>query len=324
MLNGLAAPSSDMMPKQHTVDTPYMVGPVHCYSVELDGELVLFDTGPPTRAAELFLQQHIDLGRLRHVIITHCHLDHYGLSSWLEENSDASIYLPQPDIMKIRRHDERLEKMYDLLASLGFSGSYLDTLRESFRRGVLFPPFPNNCLTAETDIPQRLGLEVLTCAGHSQSDLVYAADGWAITGDTLLRGIYQSPLLDIDLESGERFNNYKAYCRTLCRLAQLRGKNILPGHRQKIESVDETIMFYIFKTIYRVVQLKPYIRDNTVAQIIERVFGEALTDPFHIYLKASEIVFMKDLLEDPHILRSALEQIGLLREVEVEFDRAVA
>ena len=33
-----------------------MVGPVHCYSVELDGELVLFDTGPPTRAGELFLQ----------------------------------------------------------------------------------------------------------------------------------------------------------------------------------------------------------------------------------------------------------------------------
>ena len=226
--------------------------------------------------------------------------------------------------MKIMRHDERLEKMYDLLEAVGFSGSFLDTLRESFSRGVLFPPFPRHYLTAETDLPKRLGLEVLTCAGHSQSDLVYTADGWAITGDTLLRGIYQSPLLDIDLESGERFNNYMAYCRTLSQLARLRGKKILPGHRQKIESVDATIMFYIFKTLYRVAQLKPYIRDYTVAQIIERVFGEALTEPFHIYLKASEIVFMKDLLENPHILRSALEEIGLLREVEVEFDRAVA
>ena len=37
---------------QHTVQTPYMVGEVHFYSAELNGELVLFDTGPPTPEGE--------------------------------------------------------------------------------------------------------------------------------------------------------------------------------------------------------------------------------------------------------------------------------
>ena len=41
---------------QHTINTPYMVGPVHCYAAELAGELVLFDTGPPTAAAQGFLR----------------------------------------------------------------------------------------------------------------------------------------------------------------------------------------------------------------------------------------------------------------------------
>jgi hydroxyacylglutathione hydrolase len=68
---------------QHTINTPYMVGPVHCYSGVLAGELVLFDTGPPTPDAERYLRDHIDLKKLRHVIITHGHIDHYGLAFWL-------------------------------------------------------------------------------------------------------------------------------------------------------------------------------------------------------------------------------------------------
>lgn len=310
-----------MIPTQYTVDTPYMVGPVHCYTIELNGELVLFDTGPPTDTGEQFLQNHIDLERLRHVIITHCHIDHYGQSYWLEKNSDAAIYLPYRDILKVSCHEERVEKMFDLLSGLGFDGDYLDTLREWFYRNVIFPTFPDNYLTAEHDIPETLDIEILSCAGHSQSDLVYTGSNWAITGDTLLRGIYQSPLLDIDLEAGARFNNYQAYCRTLLNLAKLRDKTILPGHRQRVESVDATIHFYISKTLYRTLLLQPHIRDYSVAQVIDRVFGQQLTDPFHIYLKASEIMFMKDLLQNPETLRTALGQIGLFEKVKDNFER---
>lgn len=311
----------DMIPTQYTVDTPYMVGPVHFYTIELNGELVLFDTGPATDNGRQYLQNHIDLERLRHVIVTHCHIDHYGQSHWLEKNSDAVIYFPYRDILKVRRHEERMEVMFDLLSGLGFGSAYLDSLRQSFYRGVIFPPFPDNYLTAEHDIPDSFGIEILGCAGHSQSDLVYTGNSWAITGDTLLRGIYQSPLLDVDFEAGGRFSNYQAYCLTLSKLAQLRDKTILPGHRQRIESVDATIHFYISKTLYRTLLLQPHIMDYSVAQLIDRVFGKQLTDPFHIYLKASEILFMKDLLENPETLRTALQQIGLFEKVQDNFER---
>ena len=310
------------VPVQLTVDTPYMVGPVHCYTMEVGGELVLFDTGPPTPTGEKFLRENIDLGRLNHVIVTHCHVDHYGLTSWLEQKSDATLYLPYRDVQKIRRYEDRLSELYSLFAAMGFNNDYIETLKESFYRGVLFPPLPENYLIAETDIPERLGIRTMGCAGHSQSDLVYYGENWDITGDTLPRGIFQSPLLDVDTELGGRFNNYDAYCASIVKLAGLEGKRILPGHRKTIESIGATILFYVSKTLDRVIQLKPYIKGNTIAGMVDGVFGEEMKDPCDIYLMDNQIVFMNDLLQEPDLLRQALEQMGLFDRVEERFFNA--
>jgi len=308
---------------QHTINTPYMVGPVHCYSGMLAGELVLFDTGPPTPEAERYLRDHIDLNKLRHVIITHGHIDHYGLAFWLEQNSDATVYLPYRDCLKIANHEKRIEGMYRLLASLHFHQQALDELRRIFESGLLFPPFPQKFLVAEKDLPQRLAITTLNCPGHSQSDLVYFGEDWAVTGDTLLRGIFQSPLLDVDLESGERFNNYQVYCRTLVKLAGLINRRILPGHRQTIAGIDTTLLFYISKLLQRVAQLRPYKDEENLMVTIEKLLGEPIKDAFILYLKASEIVFMKDLLAKPELLRRALEDIGLFDQVRELFAAAV-
>ena len=296
-----------------------MVGPVHCYLGELGGETVLFDTGPATDIGRKFLADNVDLKRLHHVIITHCHIDHFGLAGWLEKNSGAKVYLPYRDILKIRNHEGRLEQLFVLMEEMGFGGDYLDTLKNYFRRSNIFPELPERFLAAEQEIPKRLGIEVLSCAGHSQSDLVYVAAGCAVTGDTLLRGVFQSPLLDVDLEQGGRFRNYEAYCQSIVKLSSLGGLEILPGHRKKVESVEETILFYVSKVFDRLNRLKPHIAILPVAGVIEQVFGNALKDPFHVYLKASEISFMKDFLEQPELLKSSLEKIGLFGEVEEKF-----
>ncbi len=311
-----------MIPVQHTVDTPYMVGPVHCYTIDHGDEIVLIDTGPPTDAGRSFLKKNIDLQRLKHVLVTHCHIDHYGQSAWLEQNSDAQLYFPRLDILKNERLEERLDSMFVLISDLGFDSDYLDVLRERFCNTVLSPHFPDNCLVAEFDIPARLGIEVIDCPGHSQSDLVYSGNGWAVTGDTLLRGVFQSPLLDVDLEKGGRFKNYEAYCSSIVKLAGLRTKQILPGHRQHIDSVERTILFYITKILHRVNYLLPYLGAKSVAGVIKNHFS-SISDPFHIYLKASEIVFMKDFLAHPVLLSGALKEIDLYEEVGDLFHRVV-
>ena len=171
---------------QHTIETPYLVGPVHCYTADVEGELVLFDTGPPTPESKLYLRKHIDLDRLRHVIVTHGHIDHYGLAYWLEQNSDATIYLTYHDCLKIEHHESWMEGLFFILQGYGFSEQALSDLKNE----VLSPPIPRRYKVAERDIPGHLGIDMVSCPGHSQSDLVYLLDGSAVTGDTLLEGIF--------------------------------------------------------------------------------------------------------------------------------------
>ena len=306
---------------QHTIGTPYIVGPVHCYSGLVAGEPVLFDTGPPTPEGERHLREHIDLASLRHVIVTHCHIDHYGLAHWLEENCGATIYLPYRDCLKIDQHGRRLQGMYELLFSLGFTREHLSELKRIFESGAIFPPRPKNFRVAEADLPTRLGITVHSCPGHSQSDLVYTAEDWAVTGDTLLRGIFQSPLLDVDLDTGGRFNNYKAYCQSIVKLAGLKGRRILPGHREHAD-VEETLLFYIEKLLIRVEQLRPFRKEKNLLVLLDKLLGGRLQDSFLLFLKGSEAVFMQDLLDEPERLRRALEEIGLFDRVATLFQSA--
>jgi 2,4-dienoyl-CoA reductase (NADPH2) len=203
---------------QHTVDTPYVVGPVHFYSGVVAGDLVLFDTGPFTSEGQKYLEKNIDLDRLKYVFITHGHIDHWGQAGWLSKNTPAKIYLPYRDCLKVAHHDSRISGMFDILTALGFDESMIGVLRKVFVKGVLFPSFPEEFEIAEEGIPPHLGITAIDSSGHSQSDLVYAGDDWVVTGDTLLKGIFQSPLLEVDMKTGDRFRNYEAYCKTIVNL----------------------------------------------------------------------------------------------------------
>ncbi|MDW7645407.1 MAG: MBL fold metallo-hydrolase [Desulfuromonadales bacterium] len=300
--------------RKHTVNTPYMVGEVHFYATELQGEPVLFDTGPPTEEGRQALCRSVDLSRLRHVFITHCHVDHYGLAGFIAENSDAVIYVPRLDALKMRHHEQRLTFMEDELRQLGFAPGFVDAFRRGLERSELFPRLPKRMeIVEESDVPAQLGIGVLAAPGHCQSDLVYQVNGCAVTGDILLRHIFQAPLLDFDLQTLQgRFPNYRAYCDSLTKLQALRGLRIRPGHRDYVAGLEETILFYVNKLVQRAAKVATFPVELPVARVLERMLPVPAPDPFIAYLKASEVVFMRDYLAEPWRLREALAALGLL------------
>lgn len=312
--------------RQHTVHTPYLVGEAHFYSTEIDGELVLFDTGPATQEALAFLREEVDLSRLKYVFITHCHIDHYGLAAELAEQTRAEILLPRKDAIKIIRHAERLAHIEGLLHECGFDKATTQRFRRIIEDAQVFPPFPKRyTIVEESEIPAKLGISWLACPGHSQSDLVYRIGGQAITGDILLRNIFQAPLLDVDLDTfSGRFRNYDAYCGSLLALATLRDCRILPGHREYVESVDETILFYVDKMLERAGQVKRFSGTESVLNVVRKLFNGSLVDPFIIYLKVSEVVFMQDFIAEPGKLEDSLMKIGLFDAVRDRFEAVAA
>ncbi|MGW8194843.1 MAG: MBL fold metallo-hydrolase [Desulforhopalus sp.] len=309
-------------PIQHTIDTPYVVGPVHFYTAFLHGELVLFDTGPPTLEARRYLRKNVNLDQLKHIIVTHCHIDHFGQARWLERHSRGTVYIPHLDYLKFSDHERHVQKIYQLLSDLGFAPRYLGDLRRLFDSGALFPPFPKNSQIVERDLPPALGLTVLPCPGHSQSDLVYLAEDWAITGDTLVRGMSQSFLLDIDLTHGGRFKNYREYCDTLVKLYALESRRIYPAHRRTVPDIKSTIKFNVAKQLDRARQFHPFSRENDLMVQINGFADDEIRDAVSAYIKASEIIFLRDLLAEPELIRASLETIGLFEEVEGLYNAA--
>jgi len=302
--------------RQHTVQTPYMVGEAHFYTTEVNGAPALFDTGPPTPEGEAALLEAVDFSRLKYLFITHCHVDHCGLANLVQQRSDAEVYVAARDAVKFSRHGERMARMAELLHQYGFDDMFVSGLHESFERNKIFPAAPEQYRIVE-DSPELagLGIQWLACPGHSQSDLVYLVGEHAVTGDILLRNIFQAPLLDVDLGTFQgRFRNYDAYCASLLKLAGLRGRLIMPGHRRYVDGVDEAILFYVTTLLERAGQVRP-LRHLPLADVIEQIFHGRLTEPFFVYLKASEIVFMWDFLDNPGLLAGSLEQIGLFDQV---------
>jgi 2,4-dienoyl-CoA reductase (NADPH2) len=307
--------------QKHTIATPYMVGAVHVYTAELHGELVLFDTGPDTPEALEYLRTHIDLARLKHVFITHCHVDHYGLADFLCQHTEAQIYLPRKDAIKFRNHGRRLEHIHDLLLSYGFSEKFIREVRATVGNNGIFPSVPPRYqIVEESEMPRRLGISYLNCPGHSQSDLIYQVGDCCMSGDVLLQTIFQAPLLDVDLDTfSGRFRNYDAYCATIVKFRHLSGCRVLPGHGEEIESLDDTILFYIGKLLERAARIREFGHLRQISEVVGELFGDRPMNPFAIYIKVSEIIFMRDFLENPRQLRDALEVIGLFPRVSEQF-----
>lgn len=312
--------------RQHTVQTPFMVGEAHFYSAEIEGNLVLFDTGPATPDALANLREQVDLSRLKYIFITHCHVDHYGLAATLADQSGAEILLPRKDAVKLQRHQERLHHIEGLLGECGFDADFTRGFRSIVDNKQIFPAHPERYqVVEESAVPAKLGISWLSCPGHSQSDLVYRYADWAVTGDILLRNIFQAPLLDVDLETfAGRFRNYDAYCASLLKLATLRSCRILPGHRQSVESVDDTVVFYVRKMLERAGVVKNHGSVESIREVIDQMFQGSFTDPFFTYLKASEIVFMRDFLADPSRLQESLQDINLFENVSDLFAAVAA
>lgn len=298
---------------QHTINTPYIVGEVHCYSTTLEGELVLFDCGPPTDEAFAALRSQVDLSRLKYLFLTHCHIDHYGLAARIAETSGARVLIPRADAAKFRHRDLYRNQIVALLAEIGVEADITRQIREKLEREhrmITLPPDVE--IVEESDLPAQLGIRCISCPGHSQSDMVYVCGDDAVTGDILLRNIFQVPVLGLDLGTlSGRFRNYDAYCTSLLTLGNLRGSRILPGHRWHVESVDATIRFYVGKLLDRAALIVNYLGSKPVIGIARMLYGDVLRNPFFAHMKISELVFTIDFLENPDRLRTPLEDLGL-------------
>lgn len=304
---------------QHSLETPYKVGNVHIYTAETSEGVILFDAGAKTDWTAEYMRSHIDLDRLRYVFITHCHVDHCGMLSFLEQNSDAEIFISKYDKVIFEAPTDRYAMLADILKESGFPPSMIESSLGLFDfSGMQSKRY--SILEDSADKLKKLNMSFMRCPGHSQSDIVYLYDGYAVTGDILLEGIVTVPLMDVDFDNfAGRFDSYRAYCDTFVRMIGLKGYTFMPGHRERIKSPAECVAYYVSKMADRALRLKDRLKREKVFEIVEDLVPEAEKNPVMSYIKASEIYFLKDMLEDPSYITDRLKEVGLYDRLEQEF-----
>jgi 2,4-dienoyl-CoA reductase (NADPH2) len=215
---------------------------------------------------------------------------------------------------------EYLKQMRDLFLEFGFPRSSADEgkqMLEAFQNAI---PFPEKYLLLDESagLLEKLGISYMSCPVHSQTDIVYLAEDFAITGDVILREIFTVPLLDIDADSFDgRFKNYAAYCDTISKLKSIEERDILPSHKDYIDSIDERIFFYVNKIAGRAERVASLLKSGkSIYETVMSLPGVGNRDYYRTYIKTCEIVFISDFLKQPELLVEALKKNGLYGRVK--------
>jgi glyoxylase-like metal-dependent hydrolase (beta-lactamase superfamily II) len=301
------------------IPTPFQVGRVNAYLIE-DSPLTLVDSGPNSAKALDELEQALaarghaieDIGLL---IVTHQHIDHFGLAGILARRSGAEV--------------AALDRLAPFLASFGEQAELDDVFAERLmlRHGIpadvvsalraVSQSFRGWGSAVEVSRPLADGAEirlrdrtlrVLRRPGHSPSDTVFLDESRSIllSADHLIKHISSNPLLARPLgpeadhadRAGieERPRALMTYISSLEKTRAMDLSLVLPGHGQPIVDhvslIDERFRLHRRRAekIHRLIASEP----RTAHEIAHELWGNiAVTQAF---LTLSEVLGHVDLL----------------------------
>jgi len=306
------------------VPTPFMVGRVNAYLIE-DSPLTLVDSGPNSAKALDELEQALaarghTVEDLELLIITHQHMDHFGLASILARRSGAEVAALDSlaPFLASYGHQTDLEDEFaeQLMLRHGIPSEIVTALRavSAGFRGWGAAVEVNRPLTdgAELELRDRT-LRVLHRPGHSPSDTVFLDDRSAtgqpsilLAADHLIAHISSNPLLSRPLnaseeyadgvDSGQRPRALLTYMASLEKTRAMDLELVLPGHgrpiRDHVALIDERFRMHERRAekIRRLIVSEP----RTAHEIAQELWGNvAVTQAF---LTLSEVLGHVDLL----------------------------
>ena len=295
---------------------PQAGGPVNVLAIdEAGGGFALIDAGLGTPDAEAALRAGLQenglaLPELRRILVTHGHIDHYGLAQTLREPSGARVFVHARDrdkLMRPGRMRTRQERYGDFLRRCGIPAASLEALA-ALEEGLL-------SMAREVEAPvealeegdsfrfARCELRTLHMPGHTPGQSCFVVtpdDGGApffLGADHLLERVSPNPLLELD-EAGERFRALPHYYRSIRRAASLGIEAIVPGHGEPFYGparVVETLFSFYERRQQRLLAAIPD-EGATPVELLQRIFPKVHAG--ELFLMIGEVLGNLDVLED--------------------------
>jgi len=286
---------------------------VNCYLVG-DDPLTLVDTGPNSgtslTALEAALGEH---GRriedLERIVITHQHMDHFGLVSILVDRSGAEVCALDRLASWLERFGESTEEddafAEAIMLRHGIPGDMVMVLRALSRQYRAW----GASATATTLLADGATLgfagrnwRVHHRPGHSPSDTVFHDErsGELIAGDHLIRHISSNPLLTRPLADGDgdRPKALVAYIASMKATQAMDVEVVLPGHGEAFGEhralIDERLRMHDRRArkLHGLVEERP----RSAYELAQELWGNVAVT--QAYLTLSEVLGHMDLLLD--------------------------
>lgn len=308
-----------------TLPTPFPVGPVNAY-LALGDTPTLIDTGPnhPATISALrdqLAQRGVTLGDIRRIVVTHAHVDHFGLAPLIVSESGARVYSHARNrgwLTDFENEWVSRGKFYrDVFLASGSPREYVagaDGLRRLSEYGGSIPP--GNFVEIGDGDSIFLGADewsVVFAPGHA-SGLVCLYDSRSTTllsNDHLIRDITSNPILEPPAHGDlKRPRALVDYIASMQRTAAMDIHVALSGHGKPLTDVRGLVAARLAFHRSRCDMLEAHVRGGVETPYeLTRLLFPTLKEA-ELFLGLSEVIGHLDVLEEEHrVVRGERERV---------------
>lgn len=300
-------------------------GPVNVFAcAEKDGGWTLFDCGVGTaegrRAVHEGLHARgVELEKVRRLIVSHGHVDHYGNAQELAEASGAPVFVHPADQEKIcgdGRWSQQLVKHVDFYQCLGVPDDVIEGMKKLGGNSTEYARQVDPARVQHHGEGLALSFahfeaRVLHLPGHTPGLVCLWDEAHRIlfADDHILARVSPNPLIDLTQVQGteKTFRALVSYMTSARRAHALDAAYVLPGHGPAFTNhrplLDGLFSFYAKRQdrLFKRMQGGP----ATVFELVNLLFPRA--DVRRMYLMLSEALGNLEVMEEEGRVKRSLE-----------------
>jgi glyoxylase-like metal-dependent hydrolase (beta-lactamase superfamily II) len=305
--NGVSRATDDILCLSCPV--PFDVGTVNVYLL-LGEPLTLIDTGSRLKwtvedLEALIRRAGVEPNDIKQLILTHRHIDHFGLGAEVKERTGATVVASAIDGPFIAEWEGMVVGSRDQFRSWGRAFGIpedLFALNDTWAKAIVEAAHPvtSDRLVSEGDVVEAGGrrLRVIECPGHTEGLITFFddADGIYLANDHVLRHITPNP--DVySYEPSKLRSGLPDYIDSLHKVRDLPARLVLPGHGHEMtdlsDRVDEVLQHHDKRAdlVVDILREKP----RSIFEIANQVWPELRPRDAHLAIR--EIIGHVVLLE---------------------------